>query len=436
MTYTKDYPRIVIVGAGFAGLYAAKELRRARGLKTVIDRTNHHLFQPLLYQVATATLSPADIAQPIRAILRGAKNFQIFLSDVEEIDIEGRQVRLSCARTFSYDYLILATGAQHSYFDHPEWEEVAPGLKNLSDAIAIRNRFLRAFEKADQAVDIDEIRALTTFVIVGGGPTGVELAGSMMEIARNTIADEFRNIDPRLSRVILLEAASEILPAYPQQLRVKTVQMLQRIGVEVRTLAKVTAIDAHGVSIGDAKISTRNVLWAAGVRANSLGRQLGVPLDRAGRVKVGPDLSIPSHPEVFVVGDLATVVDAKGQQVPGIAPAAIQMGRYVARQIIREANQGVLAGQLERSSFIYSDKGKLATIGRASAVAQIGGIRASGWFAWILWLLVHIAFLIGFRNKLMVMISWAWSYLTWGRGARLITESPNDKSSADSRQTA
>ncbi|MBX6314671.1 MAG: NAD(P)/FAD-dependent oxidoreductase [Isosphaeraceae bacterium] len=412
-------PRVVILGAGFGGLTAAKTLRRAPVRVVVIDRSNHHLFQPLLYQVATAALNPSDIASPIRRILRYQKNAEILLAEATAIDTAGKRVLLRDGEV-AYDYLIVATGATHSYFGHDEWEPYAPGLKSLVDALEIRRRFLLAFEIAEREPDEAQRRAWMTFVVVGAGPTGVELAGTLAEVARYTLARDFRHIDPKQARVILLEAADRVLPPYPEDLSEKAQQQLNDLGVEVRTRTPVTGIDANGVSLGSARIEAKTVLWAAGVAASPLARTLGVPLDRAGRVLVADDLTIPGHEDVYVIGDLAHR-EQDGQLVPGVAPAAIQMGRHAARNILRS-----LRGQ-PREPFRYINKGMLATIGRAAAVAQIGRIKFSGFLAWLAWLFVHIFFLIGFRNRILVLIQWAWSYVTYDRGARLITgrvESP------------
>jgi NADH dehydrogenase len=404
---------VVILGAGFGGLAAARTLRRAAVQVTVIDRTNHHLFQPLLYQVATAALNPGDIAAPIRRILRNQRNAEVFLAEAVSIDPGGRRVVLADGE-MPYDYLVVATGATHSYFGHDEWAPFAPGLKSIEDALEIRRRVLSAFEIAEREPDEARRKAWMTFVVVGAGPTGVELAGTLAEIARWTLARDFRHIDPAQARVLLLEGTERVLPPYPADLSEKARRQLERLGVEVCTGTFVTGIDAEGVSIGSQRIEARTVLWAAGVAASPLARSLGAPLDRAGRVRVEPDLSVPGHPEIFVVGDLAHV-EQEGQLVPGVAPAAIQMGEHAARNILR-----ALKGQ-PPEPFRYRDKGSMATIGRAAAVAQIGRLKFSGLVAWLLWLFVHILFLIGFRNRLLVMIQWAWSYVTYDRGARLIT---------------
>ena len=407
-------PHVVIVGAGFGGLYAARALKRADVRVTVIDRRNHHLFQPLLYQVATAGLSPGDIAYPIRAVLRRQKNARVLLEEAVGVDVAARKVVLKTGE-IPYDYLILATGAQHSYFGHDDWEPWAPGLKSLEDALEIRRRILLAFERAEREADESRRKALLTFVIVGGGPTGVELAGAIAEISRHVMAQDFRVIDPRQARIVLVEAGPRILPAYPESLSAKAQASLEKMGVEVLTKSLVTSVRPDAVSIGDRRIPTTTTVWAAGVQASPLARSLGVPLDRAGRVLVQPDLTVPGHPEVFVIGDLATFLHQGGKLLPGVAPVAIQQGRHAARNIVR-ACQGKALEQ-----FHYIDKGSLATIGRAAAVADFGRIKLSGFFAWLAWLLVHIFFLIGFRNRFVVMIDWAWAYFCYHRAARLIT---------------
>jgi len=404
-------PRIVILGGGFGGLYAARELRRVEADIVVVDRRNFHLFQPLLYQVATAALNPSDIAAPIRSILRRQKNVSVILGEATRIDTTKRVVTLT-EGDVGYDYLVVATGATHSYFNHPEWERDAPGLKTVEDALEIRRRVLLAFEEAERETDPDRQRAWLTFVIVGAGPTGAELAGALSEIARQTMLRDFRRINPSSARVILVEGKDRVLPAYPPDLSAKAEKQLRRLGVEVITNAIVTKVDATEVCIGDTTIPARTVLWAAGVQASPLAASLGVPLDRAGRVLVNADLTIPGHPEVFVIGDLAAF-----EQVPGVAPAAIQEGIHAARNIER-----AIEGQPLRA-FHYRDKGSLATIGRAAAVADLGRIHISGFVAWIAWLTIHIFFLIGFRNRLLVLLQWAWAYVTYQRGARLITRS-------------
>lgn len=408
-----ELPHVVILGGGFGGLYAARALRRAPVRITLIDRRNHHLFQPLLYQVATAGLNASDIARPIRRILRGQENVQVLLAEAIRIDPVARLVQLADG-SLAYDQLIVATGATHSYFGHDEWARFAPGLKSIEDAVEIRRRVLSAFEFAERERDPARRKAWMTFVIVGGGPTGTELAGALAEISRHALEKDFRNIDPRQARVVLLEGLDRVLPAYVPLLSGKARRQLERLGVEVRTGAKVTAIDAAGVSVGGDRIPARTVLWAAGVAASPLAESLGAPLDRAGRVVVEPELTVPGRPEIQVIGDLAAL-EQDGKPVFGVAPAAIQAGRHAAKNVM--AN---FEGR-PREKFRYADKGSLATIGRRAAVADLQGVRLSGFVAWMAWLFIHVVFLIGFRNRLLVMIQWAWSYVTYDRGARLIT---------------
>jgi NADH dehydrogenase len=410
-------PRVVIVGGGFGGLYTARGLRGAPVHTTIVDRRNHHLFQPLLYQVATAALNPADIASPIRSVFRGRKDLSVLLAEVVGVDLVAKKVVLADGE-LAYDYLVLATGATHSYFDHPEWASRAPGLKTIEDALEIRRRVLLAYEMAERETDRERRREWMTFVIIGGGPTGVELAGALAEISRQALSREFDHIDPTHARIILVEGTPRVLPSYPAALSAKARTQLERLGVDVWTGARVTGIDASGVTLGGERIVARTVVWAAGVAASPLARALGVPLDRAGRVPVGPDLTLPGRADVFVVGDLAAV-EQDGEPVPGVAPAAIQMGRHAARAIRR-----ALAGEPARP-FRYIDKGSFATIGRGKAVGELpGGVRLSGFPAWLGWLAVHIFFLIGFRNRVLVLIQWAYSYVTFRRGARLITGPP------------
>jgi NADH dehydrogenase len=399
---------VLILGCGFGGLWAAQALRRAPVEVTVVDRANHHLFTPLLYQVATAGLSAPSIAGPIRHILAGQRNATVLLGEASEIRPAERTVVLDGAK-LAYDYLIVATGSGHSYFGHDDWEPYAPGLKTLEDALEIRRRVLLAFEMAERESDPARRAAWLTFVVIGGGATGVELAGTLAEIARHTLSGEFRRIDPHTARVVLVEGTERVLPPYPRELSRKAQLQLERLGVTVWTGRLVTGVDAEGVQLGAERLAARTVLWAAGVAASPLGRFLGAPLDRAGRVQVAPDLSVPGHPEIFVVGDLATVPD-----VPGIAPAAKQMGRHAALNI-----RNLLQGKPTRP-FRYRDYGQLATIGRNSAVAQIGKLELSGYPAWLMWLLAHIYFLINFRSRLVVMLDWAWSYWTYDRYARII----------------
>jgi len=411
---SKRVPQVVIIGAGFGGLNAALKLARYSVKITLIDRKNHHTFQPLLYQVATAGLSPGEIAAPIRWIVRGHRNIEVLLGEVQNFDLERHLVKLP-DRELPYDYLIVASGASHAYFGHDEWEPLAPGLKTIEDALEIRRRVLLAFELAERQAAGGGAQVQLNFVIVGGGPTGVELAGTLSEIARRALADEFHSIDPQRTRIILLEGGPRILPAYPEDLSRSAEDQLRRLGVEVHTSTMVTGVEPASVRMGETRLPAAVILWAAGVAASPLGKMLGAPVDRAGRVLVNPDLSIPGHREVFVVGDLAALKDASGQLVPGVAPAAIQQGKATARNIVHD-----LQGQ-PRRDFHYLNKGSLATIGRAAAIAQFGKIHISGFVAWLSWLFVHIFFLIGFRNRIIVLIQWAWSYFTYERGARLIT---------------
>lgn len=424
---TRRLPHVVIIGGGFGGLYAAKMLRRAPVRITLIDRANYHLFQPLLYEVATAAISPADIAAPIRRVFARQKNVSVLLARAMNVDTRCRIVFLDDGE-IAYDYLIVATGARHSYFGKEEtWAKYAPGLKTIDDALEIRKRFLLAFEAAEREADPAARRAELTFIVVGAGPTGVELAGTMSELARKAIPRDFRMIDTTTARVILIEAMDRVLPNYPPALSQKAKAALEKLGVEVRLSSRVTDINDQGVTIGlppnAEHIAAKNMIWAAGVQASSLGAKLGVPTDRNGRVPVLPDLTIPDHPEVFVIGDLAKVNDPKsGQEVPGVAPAAIQMGKYVASIIRREATrQSAGSGLSQRRPFHYWNKGLLATIGRGKAVAWMGKLQFSGLIAWLLWVFIHIAYLIEFRNRVLVMLQWAWTYLAFQRGARIIT---------------
>jgi len=408
-------PQIVIIGGGFGGLYTARGVRSVPADVTIVDQHNYHLFQPLLYQVATAALNPSDIAAPIRGILRHQKNLSVLLGEAVSIDTDRRVVSLADGAELRYDLLVVATGATHSYFGHPEWERDAPGLKTIDDALEIRRRVLLAFEAAEREADAETQKALLTFVVIGAGPTGVELAGALSEIARQTMVRDFRNIRPESARVILLEGKDRVLPPYPPELSEKARKQLVDLGVEVITGAVVTDVTDREVRIGERVIPTRTVLWGAGVQASPLAQSLGVPLDRAGRVLVEPSLTIPGHPEVFVIGDLAAVRQHDGSFVPGVAPAAIQEGQHTALNLER-----AVEGQPLRA-FKYRDKGSLATIGRAAAVADFGRIRFGGFLAWMAWLIIHIFFLIGFRNRFLVITQWAWAYLTYQRGARLIT---------------
>ncbi len=406
-------PHVVVVGGGFGGLWAARALRDAPVRITLVDRGNHHLFQPLLYQVATAGLSAPNIAAPLRHILRKQKNVTVLLGEVDGIAPGEKQVRLADGRTLDYDHLLLASGATHAYFGHDDWAAHAPGLKTLDDALEIRRRILTAFERAEAEDDAAKREAWLTFAIVGGGPTGVELAGTLAEIARHTLHGEFRRADPRRARVLLLEAGPRVLSSFPESLSEKARTQLQKLGVEVRTGVPVAAIDGEGVQLGEERIAARTVLWAAGVAASPLARDLDVPLDRAGRVIVQPDLSVPGHPDIFIAGDLASLQYA-GKSVPGVAPAAKQMGRHVA-QAIRARLQGRAP-----TPFRYRDFGNLATIGRMAAVVDLHGFRFSGLLAWWFWLAAHVFFLIGFRNRMVVMIDWAQAYWSYQRSARII----------------
>jgi NADH:ubiquinone reductase (H+-translocating) len=419
--------RVVIVGAGFGGLTAARHIARLPVQVTVIDRKNHHTFQPLLYQVATAGLSPGEIAAPIRWILQDRSNVEVLLEEVVDFDLDQKKV-ISREQVLDYDFLVIASGSTHTYFGHDEWEALAPGLKTIEDATEIRRRVLLAYELAEIEASKGDGSAPLQFVVVGGGPTGVELAGTLAEIAHHSMNHQFRFIDPRQTRIILIEGGPRVLPAYSEHLSVRAEEQLRQLGVAVRTSRMVNRIEPGAVWSDDEKIPAQVVLWAAGVAASPLGRKLGVPVDRAGRVLVQPDLNIPGHPEVFVIGDLASLKDEKGNPLPGLAPVAIQEGDWVAETIGRD-----LESQ-PRRNFHYHDKGSLATIGRAAAVAQIGKLELSGYFAWLAWLFVHIFFLIGFRNRVLVMIQWAWSYITYERGARLITGSDELPGWIQSRQ--
>lgn len=410
----RAHPQIVIVGAGFGGLKAAASLAHLPVKITVVDRKNHHTFQPLLYQVATAGLSPAEITAPVREILHRHKNVEVLLGEVTGFDLKRRKVQLHGAE-IGYDYLIVAAGATHAYFGHDDWEPLAPGLKTIEDALEIRRRILLAYELAEREAALTGIHRPLNFVVVGAGPTGVELAGTLAEIARKSLPKNFRNIDPRKTRIILVEAGPSVLSAYPEDLRQSAVRQLQRLGVEVRTNSAVSDVRSGQVRIGDEVLPAEVVLWAAGVSASGLGRALGAHVDKAGRVFVDPDLTLPGHREVFVIGDLATLKDKNGKPLPGVAPVAMQEGTFVAHQVKAD-----LSGK-PRAVFHYFDKGSLATIGRAAAIAQFGKIHISGFVAWLSWLFIHIMFLIGFRNRIVVILQWAWSYLTYQRAAWLIT---------------
>jgi len=425
-SHAPTHPRVVIVGGGFGGLAAARTLARADVRLTLVDRTNHHIFQPLLYQVATATLAPSDITAPIRHLVRRQRNTEVLMAEATRVDVDRRIVHLDRAPwELAYEHLILAAGARHSYFGHDEWEAIAPGLKSVDDALEIRRRFLGAFERAEAVDDPAERAALLTFVIIGVGPTGVELAGLIPDVARGFRRD-YRRIDTRDARVVLLEGGPRLLAAFPESISARARRDLEALGVEVRTGAVVTRVDESGAYVGDEHIASRTVLWAAGNAASPIARSLGVPLDRAGRVKVESDLSIPGHPEIFVVGDLAAVTMASGELVPGVAPAANQMGRTAAINVKRAI------ARAPRRTFRYRDKGNLATIGRYRAVADFGRVRLTGVIAWWFWLFVHIMYLVGFRNRASVLVQWAYAYFTYQRGVRLIVggRSPDSAESA------
>lgn len=409
-----DRKRVVIVGAGFGGLSAAKALGKSSFDVTVVDRHNYHLFQPLLYQVATAGLSPADIASPIRSILSGHKNTHVILADVSAIDLEGKCV-IAEDRRIPYDVLILATGAQHAYFGHDNWAAHAPGLKRVDDATYLRRRILVAFERAEAEPDVDRQRAFLNFVVVGGGPTGVEMAGAIAELARKALAADFRKIDPRDARVILVQGLPKVLPSFPPALSDRAREALEKLGVEVRLNQTVTECDADGVVLGTERLTAGTVIWAAGVMASPARAWLGVEADGVGRVKVNPDLSVPGHPDIFVIGDTSHCLGASGAPLPGIAPVAKQQGEYIGR-LLHDRSLGK-----ECPAFRYRDFGMMATIGRKSAVAQLWGVHFDGLFAWLLWSAAHVYYLIGFRNRLAVMMNWMWNYFTFERGTRLIT---------------
>lgn len=437
MVETKDKkdnrPHVVIIGGGFAGINAAKSLAKAPVRVTVVDRKNHHTFQPLLYQVALAVLSPAEIASPIRTVLRKAENIEVLLGEVTGFDLQNKKVRIDTL-DLAYDYLIVAAGATHAYFGHPEWEQIAPGLKTLEDATEIRRRVLLAFETAEREALTHGKHPPLNFVVIGAGPTGVELAGAISDISRHYMENDFRAINPAAARILLLEGGPRVLPAFPEDLSASAEKQLKELGVEVRTRAMVTNLEPGWVTVGNEKIPASVILWGAGVAASALGRMLTNQTDRAGRVLVESDLTVPGHPEVFIAGDLAAARMGEGKMgegkfVPGVAPAAIQMGKFAARQIRRS-----LENQ-PREEFHYRDKGTLATIGRSKAVADFGRIHISGYFAWLGWLFIHLLFLIGFRNRFMVMSEWAWDYVTYNHSARLITE-PNTGDSAKSKGTS
>jgi len=406
---------VVVIGGGFAGINAAKALSGKPVKVTVVDRKNHHTFQPLLYQVALAVLSPAEIASPIRSVMKRARNVQVLLGEVTGFDLEKHVVHIGDIN-LGYDYLIIAAGATHAYFGHPEWEEIAPGLKTIEDALEIRRRVLLAFETAEREALVEGRHPALNFVVIGAGPTGVELAGAISDISRRYMERDFRGIDPKQARIILLEGGPRVLPVYPEDLSASAEKQLTDLGVEVRTNAMVTNVEPGCVTVGQERIPADVILWSAGVSASSLGKMLGVPTDRPGRVLVNPDLTAPGHPEVFVVGDLAASRMKNGNFVPGVAPAAIQMGKFAARQIKRSLQNK------PHEEFRYLDKGTLATIGRSKAVADLGKLHFSGWFAWLAWLFIHLLFLVGFRNRFMVLADWAWDYITYNHSARLITD--------------
>ncbi len=407
-------PRVVIIGAGFGGLEAAKHLTDKPVQVTMIDRTNYHLFQPLLYQVATAALSPADIAAPVRGILGKYENIEVILAEVQTVDVAAHYVQ-TADREIPYDYLIVATGARHSYFGHDEWEKLAPGLKSLEDAIEIRRRILMAFEFAEETTDPEARAAAMNFVIIGGGPTGVEMAGAIAEIARETLAKDFRHIDPSNARVILVESEKRVLAGYPEDLSASAQKQLQELGVEVITGTRAENLTEDGLEVAGKFIPCRVKIWAAGNAASSVGRALGVPLDRVGRVIVQDDLTIPGHPEVQVIGDLANFTSKEGKPLPGVSPVAIQEGRHAATNILH-----MVAGA-KPQRFYYWDKGSMATIGRNRAVADLNFVHFSGFLAWLAWLFVHVIYLVGFRNRILVLFQWFWAYATFNKGARLIT---------------
>jgi NADH dehydrogenase len=413
-TRLESHPRVVIVGGGFGGLSAAKALAKQPFDVTLIDRNNHHLFQPLLYQVATAGLSPADIASPIRGIIGSQLNTTVMLAEVSGVDTARKEV-IADGRRVAYDYLVLATGARHAYFGHDDWAPFAPGLKTIDDATFLRRRILLAFERAENETDVEERRRLMTFVVIGGGPTGVEMAGAIAELARRALAADFRSIDPRDARIVLVEAASRVLTPFTEKLSETARRSLEQLGVEVRLGAAVTDCSCDGVRLGGDFVPARTIVWAAGVMASPAGRWLGAETDRVGRVKVRADLSVPGQPDVFVIGDTAAVAAPNGSMLAGVAPVAKQQGQYIARALVARS-KGQTFGP-----FRYRDYGLLATIGRSRAVAQLGGLHISGFLAWVLWSVAHVYFLIGFRNRFIVALNWAWSYITFQRGSRLIT---------------
>ncbi|MBI5186679.1 MAG: NAD(P)/FAD-dependent oxidoreductase [Nitrospinae bacterium] len=416
----KNNKHVVIIGGGFGGLTAAKAFEDANAEVTLIDRSNHHLFQPLLYQVATAGLSPADIAAPIRAILRSQANTEVLMAEVDGINVQDRLVLMK-DRQVSYDYLVIATGATHSYFGRDEWRRFAPGLKSIVDATTIRRNILLAFENAEMEPDQEKKKAWLTFVMVGAGPTGVEMAGSIAELSHKALKSDFRHIEPAQTRIILVEAGPRILAGFPEDLATKARKKLETFGVEILTGARVEHIDESGVAFSNSKIPARTVIWCAGVAASPAGKWLQAEVDRAGRVKVRPDLSVPGHPEIFVIGDTACCVQDE-KPLPGVAPVAMQQGRYAASIIKRKID-----GETEVEPFRYRNHGNLATVGRSFAIVDLGRIKTSGFIAWMAWIIVHIYYLIGFRNRILVMVEWGWAYLTFQRGARLITIDEQDK---------
>lgn len=411
------HPKVVIIGGGFGGLNVAKSLKKAKMEVLVIDKTNHHLFQPLLYQVAAAALSPGEIATPIREVLRSSENTTVVMGDVVNIDKKAKELKLGNGETVSYDYLVIATGARHSYFGHDEWEEHAPGLKTLRDALTIREKVLISFEKAERMERVEEAEKYLNFVCIGGGPTGVEMAGAIAEIAYKTMFKNFRRINPDRSKIYLVEALPNILPAYPESLSKKAQKSLEKMGVIVLTNRRVTNVTHDGVTVDDEFIPSQNVIWAAGNQASPLLKTLDVELDRAGRVIVNPDLSIPDHPEVFVIGDAAHCKGKDGKPLPGIAPTAIQMAGYVSKVIKKEVPQE------ERKPFKYFDKGMMATIGKSKAVAAVGKLHFSGLLAWLAWSFIHVVYLVGFRNRFSVMVEWFYIFFTGQRGVRIVYRS-------------
>ncbi len=416
-----NIPHVIIVGGGFAGLHAAKALKNSPVRITLVDRRNHHLFQPLLYQVASAGLSPAQIAAPIRHILNKQKNVEVLLDNVHAVDLSRQTIQLDRS-TLSYDYLLLCAGARHSYFGNNHWERFAPGLKSLEDALELRRRMLTAFETAERLDDPEERRAALTFIVVGAGPTGVEMAGAIAEIARFTLVKDFRRINPRDARIVLIEGGPRVLPAFHESLSENALRQLRELGVEVQLSALVKDVNDQGVVVGDTLLRAKTVVWAAGNAAAPLTKLLGVPLDRAGRILVEPDLSLPGFPNAFAAGDIVCFNHGTDQPVPGVCPAAMQMGAHAARNIRRRLRQA------ESKPFSYFDKGSMATIGRHAAVADIRGVRFGGFPAWLAWLFIHLIFLVGFRNRLVVLLEWAWAYVTYQKGARLITNAPCESS--------